>query len=71
MKKDTFAQTLLTGIFAFFVLALPIATALPEPVSALPSVQVIALHDEVEIEVVPDATVQIVDAEISIEYIAQ
>ena len=55
-----------------------ISIAHPEPLStvsqsasALPDVQVIALHDEVEIEVIPNATVEIVDAEISIEYIAQ
>ena len=55
-----------------------ISIAHPEPVSkvsqstaALPSVQVTPLHSEVEIEFLPDATVQIVDAEISVEYIAQ
>ena len=55
-----------------------VSIAYPEPVSkvsqsatALPSVQVAALTDEVEIEFLPDATVQIVDAEISVEYISQ
>jgi len=55
-----------------------ISIAYPEPVStvsqttsALPSVQVTPLHDEVEIEFLPEATVAIVDAEISVEYISE
>jgi len=71
MKKDTFAQILLTAIFALSVLALPIATALPEPVSALPQAHVEIAAADVEIEFVPTATVEIVATEIEIEFIAQ
>ena len=53
MKKDTFAQTLLIAIFALPVLALPIATALPEPESALPQAHVEIAAADVEIEFVP------------------
>ena len=53
MKKDTFAQTLLTGIFAFSVLALPISTALPEPEPTLPQAHVEIVSADVEVEFVP------------------
>tara|TARA_Y100000592_G_scaffold58660_1_gene91855 strand:+ start:1388 stop:1615 length:228 start_codon:yes stop_codon:yes gene_type:complete len=48
-----------------------LVSKVPQSATALPSVQVTPLHDEIEIEFLPDATVQIVDAEISIEYISQ
>ncbi len=46
-------------------------SSVSQSTSALPSVQVSPLTEEVEIEFLPDATVAIVDAEISVEYIAQ